>query len=117
MQLLPATVARLKRSPSVIAGTLTDPGFNIEAGTAYLRHLLDLYDGNLILAMAAYNAGESAVNKWRARYPDLAPDEFVESISFRETRTYVKLVLRDYRTYRRLYEKGAGARGWGPGLL
>ena len=113
MQLLPATVARLKRSPSVIAGALTDPGFNIEAGTAYLRHLLDLYDGNLILAMAAYNAGETAVNKWRARYPDLAPDEFVESISFRETRTYVKLVLRDYRTYRRLYEKGAGARGWG----
>lgn len=107
MQLLPSTAARLIHAPSVAAVSLTDPGFNIEAGTAYLRQLLDLYDGNLTMAVAAYNAGENAVDKWRTRYPDMEPDEFVENISFRETRNYVKLVLRNYRTYRRLYGGGA----------
>ncbi|MBI3303809.1 MAG: transglycosylase SLT domain-containing protein [Deltaproteobacteria bacterium] len=106
MQLLPSTAARLTHSPSVSPVSLTNPGFNVEAGTAYLRHLLDLYDGNMMMAVAAYNAGENAVEKWRMRYAKLEPDEFVESISFRETRNYVKLVLRNYRTYRRLYGGG-----------
>jgi soluble lytic murein transglycosylase len=117
MQLLPATAARVTSAPSVSATSLVDPDFNVEAGTAYLRQLLDLYDDNLIMAVAAYNAGENAVEKWRLRYPDLEPDEFVESISFRETRNYVKLVLRNYRTYRRLYDRGSGGKeeeshGW-----
>lgn len=105
MQLLPTTAARMAQVPSVTTASLTNPGLNIELGTTYLRRLLDLYDNNLLLAIAGYNAGEQAVDKWRARYPDLEPDEFVESISYRETRNYVKLVLRNYRTYRRLYEK------------
>jgi soluble lytic murein transglycosylase len=101
MQLLPATAAKLNSAPL----SLTDPDFNVELGTSYLRELLDLYSGNLVLALAAYNAGEAAVGRWQKRYPGLEPDEFVESISFRETRSYVKLVLRNYRTYLRLYEK------------
>jgi soluble lytic murein transglycosylase len=115
MQLLPETAARLTRASSVSPASLVDPDFNVQAGTAYLRQLLDLYNGNLFMAVAAYNAGENAVEKWRARYANLEPDEFVESISFRETRNYVKLVLRNYRTYRRLYEKGLGVRDWGLG--
>jgi soluble lytic murein transglycosylase len=94
----------------VSPASLVDPEFNVQAGTAYLRHLLDLYNGDLVMAVAAYNAGENAVDKWRGRYTHVEPDEFVESISFRETRNYVKLVLRNYRMYRRLYEKGRGAR-------
>jgi len=108
MQLLPETAARLTHTSSVSPASLVDPDFNVQAGTAYLRQLLDLYNDNLFMAVAAYNAGENAVEKWRTRYANLAPDEFVESISFRETRNYVKLVLRNYRTYRRLYEKGTG---------
>ncbi len=102
MQLLPTTAARLVGSnlPS-----LTDPWVNLDLGTTYLRQLLDLYTGDLILALAAYNAGERAVEKWQKRYRGLEADEFVESLSFRETRSYVKLVLRNYRTYLRLYEK------------
>lgn len=102
MQLLPATAARMTGSSPGVS-SLTTPAFNVRAGTKYLRQLLDLYDNNLIMAVAAYNAGEGAVDKWRTRYPGLAPDEFAESISYRETRNYVKLVLRNYRTYQRLY--------------
>ncbi len=106
MQLLPETAARLTHASSVSPASLVDPDFNVQAGTAYLRQLLDLYHDNLFMAVAAYNAGENAVDKWRTRYANLAADEFVESISFRETRNYVKLVLRNYRTYRRLYGGG-----------
>jgi len=105
MQLLPKTAARLTHVPSVSPVSLVNPDFNVQAGTAYLRQLLDLYNGNLVMAVAAYNAGENAVEKWRTRYANLEPDEFVESISFRETRNYVKLVLRNYRMYRRLYNQ------------
>jgi soluble lytic murein transglycosylase len=105
MQLLPRTAARLTNAQSVSPTALVDPEFNVRTGTLYLRQLLDLYDEKLFMAVAAYNAGENAVDKWRARYADLEEDEFIESISYRETRNYVKLVLRNYRTYRRLYDR------------
>jgi soluble lytic murein transglycosylase len=101
MQLLPTTAAKLTPAPL----SLTDPNVNLDLGITYLRGLLPPYNGNLILALAAYNAGEEAVERWQRRYPGLEPDEFVESLSFRETRNYVKLVLRNYRTYLRLYGK------------
>ncbi|MEO6026963.1 MAG: transglycosylase SLT domain-containing protein [Candidatus Binatia bacterium] len=102
MQLLPSTASR-------VAGTtmeprqLFDPTTNIGLGTRYLRQLLDRYDGNLAKALAAYNGGEEAVAKWERRTPGAATDEFVETISYRETRHYVKQVLGNYRRYRRLY--------------
>jgi soluble lytic murein transglycosylase len=107
MQLLPSTAVKVTGAAPDTALPLTEPRFNIEIGMTYLRQLLDRYNDNLIMAVAAYNAGENAVDKWRNRYPDLAPDEFVEHISYRETRNYVKQVLRNYRTYLRLYANGA----------
>ena len=104
MQLLPKTAARVTKESTVSPRSLMDPEFNIDAGTTYLRQLLDLYKGNISMAVAAYNAGENAVDKWRIRSADLELDEFVENISYRETRNYVKLVLRNYRTYQRLYQ-------------
>ena len=76
---------------------------NVRLGTTYLRGLLDRYRGSVVLALAAYNAGEAAADKWLAQFGHLEADEFIENVSFRETRGYVKLVLRNYRTYRRLY--------------
>jgi len=60
---------------------------------------------DLILALAAYNAGERRVEEWRRRFEKfhLGPDEFIEQIPFPETRTYVKRVLAFYQTYSLLY--------------
>ena len=67
-------------------------------------------------ALAAYNAGEDAVAKWERRYGSRTEDEFVELVSFRETRDYVKAVLRNYRMYGRIYSTGrADARPYATG--
>lgn len=62
-----------------------DPEQNIHGGTKYLRDLLDMFDGNVELAVAAYNAGEGAVKKYNNRIPP-----------YRETQNYVKQVLALY---------------------
>ncbi len=111
MQLLPTTAAQLTHLPLNDGSALTDPAFNIRLGTAYLRGLLNRYQGSVILALSAYNAGERAADKWRVRSGHLEPDEFIENISYGETRQYVKLVLRNYRTYGRMYGSGATASG------
>lgn len=71
---------------------LTDARSNIELGSAYLRYLLERYDGNLILATAAYNAGPRRVDSWIMN-DVIAADQWVDSIPFKETRKYVKSVL------------------------
>ena len=76
---------------------------NITLGIAYLEGLLQRYHGDRIRALAAYNGGTDAVSKWERRSGHLSPDEFVENISYRETRDYVKRVLSNYRVYRQLY--------------
>lgn len=88
MQLMPATAQRYgvtgdRRTP--IARKLADPRTNIRAGTRYLRTLMDLFSGNLELVLAAYNAGEGAVQRAGNKVPN-----------YRETRNYVKTVLQLY---------------------
>ncbi len=88
MQVIPATAERFgvtgdARTP--VDKKLTDPRTNIRTGTRYLRHLLNLFEGQLDLALAAYNAGEGAVQRAGNRIPD-----------FRETQNYVKTVLQIY---------------------
>jgi soluble lytic murein transglycosylase len=102
MQLLESTATRVAER-DVARTDLFDPTTNIRLGSRYLRQLLDRYAGDLAKALAAYNGGEEAVAKWDRRAPGIPTDEFVETISFRETRHYVKQVLANYRRYRRLY--------------
>jgi soluble lytic murein transglycosylase-like protein len=83
MQVQPATGAMYG------AGNLSDPRVNLDVGSRYLRQLLRDYKGNLELALAAYNAGPAAVE----RYGGVPP--------FRETRDYVKRVLRRYEEHQR----------------
>jgi soluble lytic murein transglycosylase len=106
MQLLPRTADEIARStgvPPPESGALHDTTTNIDLGVALLARLLARYGGSEAKALAAYNAGEDAVTKWERRYGDRDADEFVELISYRETRDYVKTVLRNYRLYRRIY--------------
>ena len=84
MQLMPETARRYgSRDP-------LDPAQNVAAGTAYLRDLLALFDGELPLALAAYNAGEAAVLRHGRRIPPFA-----------ETRDYGPKVLAHYAQLRR----------------
>jgi soluble lytic murein transglycosylase len=105
MQLLPSTAHRVVGTAGTALGDadLYDPETNITLGTRYLSELLARYQGDAVKAVAAYNGGEAAVDRWTGRATGLEPDEFVETISYRETRDYVKRVLGNYRAYRRLY--------------
>jgi len=104
MQLMPATAERVaaQLGMSLNLAELFDPQINIQLGSAKLRQLSDLFDGDLFKTVAAYNAGEDAVQRWVARFngPD---DEWVENIDYSETRNYVKQVVGGMRQYRMLY--------------
>jgi hypothetical protein len=88
MQVMPATAERygvVADRKASVGRKLADPRTNIRAGTQYLRYLLDLFPGQLELALAAYNAGEGAVQRAGNRIPN-----------YRETQNYVKTVLQLY---------------------
>ena len=95
MQLMPATAnhtARLLDWPRRSTQDLLIPTDNIQLGSAYLRHILDNFRGNQMLATAAYNAGPGRVRQWLPA--STAPaDQWVEAIPFAETRKYVQSVL------------------------
>lgn len=94
MQLLPSTakIQAKKEGVSYKSSTqLLKPAYNIKLGTAYLNEMLGLFDNNLAVAAAAYNAGPHRVKHWVKE--KLSQDQWVESIPYRETRNYVKNVL------------------------
>ena len=89
---------------------LRDPAINVTIGARELGQLWSAYGGAAALAIAGYNAGEGAVNKWM-RDPEragLTLDEFVEAIPYDETRGYTKRVLASFFAYSWLYD-GNGA--------
>ena len=88
MQLMPATAKRFGIK------NLTDPTNNIQAGSRYLRYLLDLYQGNVLSTIAAYNAGEGAVRRFKGEIP-----------SYKETKTYVKRVMSLYDKFYHAYQQ------------
>ena len=88
MQLMPATAARfgvISDQKVTIEKKLVDPGINVNTGSRYLRYLINLFPGQLDLALAAYNAGEGAVQRAGNKIPN-----------FKETRNYVKTVMQLY---------------------
>ena len=106
MQLMPATGkelgSRLFHGFSV--ARLENPEVNIELGTMHFRYLVDLLGGKVELAIASYNAGQGNVLKWRRAAPGKPMDEFLESIPFSETRTYVKRVTMLGAAYARMVD-------------
>ena len=75
--------------------SLQNPTVNSYAGTRHLRRLLRKYDGQVVLAVAAYNAGEGRISRWIKRYgdPRYGGSGWVHSIPFQETRIYVQVVI------------------------
>lgn len=83
-------------------GDLGDPEINIRYGTYLLRELLDRYEGDVVAALAAYNAGPANVDRWGGSELSVA------EIPFPETRAYVEDVLDKQRAYREKYAKELG---------
>jgi soluble lytic murein transglycosylase len=107
MQLLPTTAARVAKQIGLVPPAneqLFEPQINVTLGTQYLRDLLQRYSNNWFKAIAAYNAGEAAVDRWEKEIVTDDVEEFVERIPYIETRGYVKLVVRNHRIYKKLYE-------------
>jgi soluble lytic murein transglycosylase len=77
------------------------PYISVEFGAWYLAVQLAAFDGQVMPALAAYNAGPGNVQKWLAATPDL--DLFAETMAFSEPRRYVRSIYEGYYTYRRLY--------------
>ncbi len=107
MQLLPSTAGREAANMGLLypgPEKLFDPDLNLRLGIHHLQRLLDIYPNSLAKALAAYNAGRRPVNRWKKRFASLDEEEFIERIPYRETRGYVKLVLRNYWIYKELYD-------------
>ena len=108
MQLMPATARHVARNmgiPFNRARLTDDPDYNIRLGQAYLKELLERFDGSYILALAAYNAGPSRVESWidlfgDPRAPSADPINWIERIPFSETRNYVQRILESLVVYR-----------------
>ena len=116
MQLKPSTAKRLSRTLGVAysKSRLTrDPGYNIMLGSAYLSKLLSDYRGAYALALAAYNAGPSRVDRWLRTYGDprggaIDAIDWIELVPFSETRNYVQRVLESVRVYRHVLNGAPG---------
>lgn len=96
MQILPGTGAQVSARLGIPwrgGESLYEPETNITLGTAYLRQMLDRYDGFPYLAIAAYNAGPAPISRWKDARPNLETDFWIETIPYKETRDYVSRVL------------------------
>jgi soluble lytic murein transglycosylase len=113
MQIEPATAEFLARRSGATTFTiadLSDPQVNIAYGSYYLRYLLDQYGNNRMLALAAYNAGQTNVDTWIARARADGHGMTIDDIPFPETRAYVERVLGAQRRYRSTYPSQLGYR-------
>jgi soluble lytic murein transglycosylase len=111
MQILPSTayyLAHLSGGVSFTASDLANPSVNVAYGSYYLRYLLDHYDGNEMLAVAAYNGGLGNVDKWVAQAQAAGRPLSVDEIPFAQTREYVRRVLGAERAYRATYARALG---------
>jgi soluble lytic murein transglycosylase len=112
MQILPATayfIAHRSGGSRFTAGDLATPSINVAYGSYYLRYLLDHYNGNETLAVAAYNGGLANVDSWVAQADAAGRQLTVGTIPFAETRAYVQRVLQAQRDYRATYPRELGS--------
>jgi soluble lytic murein transglycosylase len=111
MQILPQTAEFLAHRSGATTFTVADlatPQVNIAYGSYYLRYLLDRYGGQEVLALAAYNGGETNVDRWLHDERLDGRSLTISEIPFPQTQAYVKKVLRAQRQYRRTYPAELG---------
>lgn len=111
MQILPQTAEFLAHRSGATTFTISDlatPQVNIAYGSYYLRYLLDHYDGQEMLALAAYNGGETNVDGWVAKERREGRPLAIDQIPFAQTRAYVAKVLHAQHQYRQTYPSELG---------
>lgn len=107
MQLLPSTaqwLAEKNGESDFHPDKLFEPGYNIAAGSRYLAELMKQFNDNEVMALAAYNGGRGRVQRWLEEGTWDGSEAGLEQIPFSETRAFVRRALKNYRSYRRLYE-------------
>jgi len=113
MQLMPRTAAEVARREKIAKTVrrydLLKPELNVALGAAYFAHLMSSYDGDYLRAVAAYNAGEKAVDRWWKR-ANGDPAMFLETVTYRETRGYLRRMFFNLLQYYRIYRPGMLAR-------
>ena len=104
-QVIPSTGAQIAESLGVEWRTrlLTDPRWSLRFGAHYLAAQLEAFGGDLLAALAAYNAGPSNAARWRGAQWAPGPDGYAEAVDFTETRLYLERVIENYAWYRWLY--------------
>ena len=121
LQLLPGTaqlVAKRFLRPKPSRDALFDPAVNLPLGALHLRELADQYNGRWMLALAAYNAGPRAAQRWLPTDGPRDADVWMENIPFNETRGYVQRILLHVAVYQFLETgKPVRANNWLPPLL
>jgi len=115
MQLIPDTARLMAHKLKISfnkARLTTDANYNIRLGSYYLKNLIDNYNGSYILAICAYNGGQTNVSRWVAMYGDPRRMrnldnivDWLEVIPFKETRNYVQRVLETTEVYRYILAK------------
>ncbi len=112
MQLIPPTARAVARQIGIngfSTAMLTIPRINIEMGIFYFKQVLDQFNGDVELALASYNAGPHRAADWKVRFYGLEKDEFIEEVPFKETRNYIRRILRSYGAYKAIYGDTAQA--------
>lgn len=111
MQLMPDTaewIATQLEDPAYSVEAIHEPERNIRYGIWYLSTLQREFDGNDVLALAAYNAGRGNVQSWIREYGWPADFHDIDAIPYKETREYVRKVLLTEHKYRSLYPEAGG---------
>lgn len=124
MQLMPATAKSIAKSmglPHTDHRLLNDPHYNVQIGRTYLGRLIDEFDGSYVLALAAYNAGPARARQWMRdngdpRRPNVDVVDWIELITFEETRNYVQRVLENLQVYRHVLGDPQRSQGIGRDL-
>jgi len=103
MQLMPFTASDVE--PEIQRRDLLIPENNVRVGTKYLKKALQKFNGNVAMALAAYNSGPTTVDRWmKEGKASLGMLEFIEQIPYKETREYVGTIFRNYVWYKRRIE-------------
>ncbi|MCL5124769.1 MAG: tetratricopeptide repeat protein [Deltaproteobacteria bacterium] len=116
MQVTPKTALVINNTGgnpgTAVIQELLDPKKNLAVGIQILARNLREFKGNVVPAVAAYNADIKKVRQWFNRNGRMKQDEFIENIPYSETRLYVKKVLTNLEAYSKIYARKDLARYW-----